>query len=947
MLERQSETERLGRLLTRAREGEGTAAVVRGPAGIGKTLLLNWAASEAVSQGFRVLYARCSELESDYAFGLARNLFEPALHPLPEAERLRLSSGAARFARPALDPSAPVPVGVPALTGDPSAAIINGLYWLSVNLADERPLLAIVDDAQWADALSLRFVHYLGRRVEDLPVLLLTGLRTGEAATSELAEGIGNQPGVEVLEPAPLSAAGVESIVARTYGTTPSSEFLSACVDATSGNPFLVVELLIALADEGIGPTADSARLVPRVRPQTIVRSVLVRLARLPPDFRNLARAASVLGDGASLHHAAELAQTAPARAAEGAAALAAAGMLADRLRLEFVHPLVRSAVYDSIPAAERGIAHAEAAALLTRERAGLDAIAAHLMLCDAHADRHAVATLRAAGRAAIARGAPDAAIAYLRRALAEPPPDDQEQAQVLAELGTAETLARDPAGVTHLEAAYEAITEVGRRGQLAIELGRALMMAGRLDDAVARFERAIDELDDPTDELSLRLEAELITAARLDIRRRAAAAERLSRTAAHVTGRGAAERLVLSNVAFEMVVRGEATAVASQRALLALGDGALLEEASSDSPVYFLAIWALAVCGRFHEAERAVDDALADARRRGSPLGFSMASCFASNVLFRMGRVAEAEASARSVLDVPPEQRWALGLPMGVSFLLDALIERGELDAGEIALADAGIPEEIPELPMLMPLLFSRGKLRLARNETAAGLRDLLLCGERAKKWGSRNPTFLAWRAYAAPVLMAQGEQAHARAIVAEDLELSRAAESPVGEGIALRTAGLLAEGAQGEAMIVEAIDKLGSVGAELEHAKALVELGAWRRRRGQRREAREPLRQGRELARQCAATVLEARAHEELLATGARPRRLALSGVDSLTPSERRVARLAAGGSSNTHIAQELFITRKTVEKHLGSVYLKLDLRSRTQLADVLSRGAAPVPV
>jgi DNA-binding CsgD family transcriptional regulator len=934
-------------LLTRARHGEGSSAVVRGPAGIGKTRLLRWVASEADRHGFTVLSARCSELESDYAFGVVRNLFEPAMHELSEADRARLSSGAARFARPALDPSASVEAGVSAFSADPSAAIIHGLYWLTVNLADERPLLVIVDDVQWADALSLRFVHYLGRRADDLPVLVLTALRSGEAVTSPLAEDIANEAGAEVLEPAALSAAAVETIVAETYGTKPSSEFLKACVAATSGNPFLIVELLAALADGGIEPTAESARLVPAARPQTVARSVLVRLARLPEDFGSLARAMAVLGDGAPLRQAARLAAIDEPRAAEGAAALAAAGMLADRVPLEFVHPLVRSAVYDSIPAAERAVAHAGAAELLTQERAGLDAIAAHLMLCDARGDDSAVATLRAAGRAAVGRGAPHAAVAYLRRALAEPPSDETRHAEVLAELGSAETVARDPVGVTHLQAAHDALADPRRRGELAIELGRALMMAGRLDDAIARFESAIAELDDPTDSLSLRLEADLITAARLDIRRRAAAAERLSRTAAAVEGRGAAERLVLSNVAFEMVVRGEDSDTAAGRAMLALGDGALLAEESSDSPVYYLSIWALAVCGRFREAESAVEAALADARRRGSPLGFSIASCFASNVSYRMGRVTEAEASARSVLAVPAEQRWALGLPMGVSFLLDALVERGELEAAEAALADAGIPEEIPELPMLMPLLFSRGKLRLAQQRTDAGLGDLLLCGERAKKWGSRNPTFLAWRAYAAPVLRARGENEHAATIVEEDLRLSRAARSPAGIGIALRTAGLLAEGEQGDRMLVEAIDRLHGAGAHLEQARGLVELGASRRRHGQRRESREPLLLGRELAHRCGATVLELRAHDELLAAGSRPRRLARSGVSSLTPSEHRVARLAAGGASNTHIAQELFITRKTVEKHLGNVYLKLDLRSRTQLSDVLAAESPPLAV
>jgi DNA-binding CsgD family transcriptional regulator len=155
---------------------------------------------------------------------------------------------------------------------------------------------------------------------------------------------------------------------------------------------------------------------------------------------------------------------------------------------------------------------------------------------------------------------------------------------------------------------------------------------------------------------------------------------------------------------------------------------------------------------------------------------------------------------------------------------------------------------------------------------------------------------------------------------------------------GIALRTAGLITGGEEGQRLLRDALAELDGSGARLEQARTLVELGSLLRRSGQRSAAREPLSQGRELAHTCGATVLEARAHDELLATGSRPRRLMLSGVESLTPSERRVARLAAAGHTNTDIAQALFITRKTVEKHLGGVYSKLGLQSRAQLPAAL---------
>ena len=125
----------------------------------------------------------------------------------------------------------------------------------------------------------------------------------------------------------------------------------------------------------------------------------------------------------------------------------------------------------------------------------------------------------------------------------------------------------------------------------------------------------------------------------------------------------------------------------------------------------------------------------------------------------------------------------------------------------------------------------------------------------------------------------------------------------------------------------------------ARLEHARALVELGSAMRRANRRSEAREPLRRGLELATACGASPLAERAETELLASGARPRRIALSGVDSLTPSERRVAQMAAEGGTNREIAQALFVTQKTVEVHLSSVYRKLDIASRSQLSKALA--------
>jgi DNA-binding CsgD family transcriptional regulator len=159
---------------------------------------------------------------------------------------------------------------------------------------------------------------------------------------------------------------------------------------------------------------------------------------------------------------------------------------------------------------------------------------------------------------------------------------------------------------------------------------------------------------------------------------------------------------------------------------------------------------------------------------------------------------------------------------------------------------------------------------------------------------------------------------------------------------GVTLRTLGLVAGGPEGEAHLREAVDVLSPSGARLEHAKALVDLGAALRRGNRRADSRAYLREGLDLAHRVGAGSLAQRAQAELAATGARPRRLQLTGIESLTPSERRVAELAAGQMTNKDIAQTLFVTPKTVEVHLSSAYRKLEISSRSELASALADGA-----
>jgi DNA-binding CsgD family transcriptional regulator len=294
--------------------------------------------------------------------------------------------------------------------------------------------------------------------------------------------------------------------------------------------------------------------------------------------------------------------------------------------------------------------------------------------------------------------------------------------------------------------------------------------------------------------------------------------------------------------------------------------------------------------------------------------------------------------ALAATELPAPPIYRvFQTGL------LVEALTDQGELAAAEETLAPVDSEAERPALNATL-LRFARGRLRLEQGRVAEGLDDVLAVGEVLVRAQVVSPSFLPWRSEAALAELALGRRESARRLADDELELARAFGTPRARGVALRAAGLVAGGEHGKLLLREAVDALEGAGARLERARALADLGAMFRRRNRRADARELLREALDIAHRAGAASLAARAETELRAAGARPRRVVLAGLESLTASERRIAELASQSLTNREIAQQLFITDRTVEGHLTSVFRKLRLESRTELATAL---AQEVPV
>jgi DNA-binding CsgD family transcriptional regulator len=914
LLERERELSALRAVVAGIAQGAGELVIVEGVPGVGKTRLVADARAAARGAGLQVLEARGAELERDFAFGVARQLFEGAVVGGDDDE---LFAGAARDARRLFA----------AGDGDAGAAqagfaTLHGLYWLVVNLSDRGPVLLSLDDAHWADEPSMRFLDYLGRRVD--------GLRVGAVLAGRPPDGgvwaqVAAQPDVRLVHPRPLSEEAVATLVRDRLGPQASDELCAACHAATNGNPLFLRELLSAL-EAGDGPTSPEE--VTAVGPAAVARFVRHRLAALGEDATELARAAAVLGDGTDPALAGAVAGVDDVTGV--ADALVRADVLAPDEGLAFVHPIVRAAIYEELAPGERRERHAAAAQTLARAGAPPERVAAHVVL-GGTAD---AAVLRAAAASAERRGAPDAAAGYLRRALDDPGPSATTRAEILIELGTCEVAAVDlPAADEHLGAALALETGPAVRASAATMLARAAIVSGgrSAEEAASTLEAVAGELreDDPQQSLALGSELLMLTEAVPQLRPRLP--ERLAAFAAQAASHGPYEAVAEIHASHERLLGGGPAGEALARVQAALARG--LPEGGQTNAV-FIALTTLMLCEQHDTATRWLRAGLEIARRQGQAARQGVIhGQLAANALARGeldAALVEAEVGMALVDD-----RHAMWLQL-VSIATAVHLERGDLEAATATAELCAGVDETRDRIFLGDLLVARGRLRIAHGEVERGIADLMFCGERLAARALRWPC--DWSAYAVPALASLGDE-RAAPLARDQLEVVRRVGVPGRLGQGLRAAAAAAGGDERLELLEEAVDVLRPSPARLELAHALHDLGVELGRRRRRREGREVLRMAAELATSCGAHGLAGRARAELAAGGGRRARLHVTGAEALTPAERRVCELASDGElTNRAIAQSLYVTEKTVELHLSNAYRKLGIRSRFQLAESL---------
>ena len=943
LLERDAELQTLDEALAAAVDGRGSVVAVEGPPGIGKSSLVAACLELARARDMYTVSVRATELERSYPYGIVRQTADSVSLDKSQEERSALFTGAAKLALPILDPGSAEEADNPELMYQR----LHGLYWLTANLARERPLLISIDDAQWADEASMAAERFLSLRIADLPMVLLLAARTADVGQLgvPLAEILADPATVQV-RPGPLSSDGAERRVEALLGSADPA-FAAACHHATGGNPFLLEQLVSEVLAEGIEPTAASAERVASLGPDTVRASVLLRLERLPSAGGPVARALAILGEhDVSLRDVSTLAGVPEDSAAEALAELERAGLVTGAPHLRFVHPILRASIEDDMPAVDRSRAHEQAARVLADRDADPVAVAAHLLVSDPGQGAWAIAALRSAARRAESLGDPSGAVHYLERAVTERPDPDQ-LGEVLFELGLAATHAGDPDAAEYLERAAEAGGSTRLR---ALHWTAVLhLMAGRANKAADVLESALADVHEE-DEAAKPLLETLIAAGLESATVRA----RLGDLFNHVKEpRGAPQtdfdRFALITHAFVSVVEhADATRATDliHRAM-AVEEHGYYESVMRASVGRPMTAFVLTLLERFDESRAILDGLVRAARDYGDRSAAGVFLAERAWTRYRAGNAEGAEADASEALRIARDATRARGhAPIAASVAVLAGMERErpveELEAIVAALPPAGDPDTVVQ----DDLALARAWLRLAQGD-ARGAADAALELDRADSWGCNSPTLLPWRSVASVALTQLGEEERGLALAQEELRLAEELGTPRALGIAQRAVALAGPDDQRIPMLEAAVATFERGSARLELARVTCELGAELRRRGERSAARELLRSAYTIASECGSTALASRARDELSRSGARLIREPASGVEALTPSESRVAELAAEGLTNREVAQALFVSEKTVETHLGRVYRKLGIKSRHALPGALADRQTPEPV
>jgi DNA-binding CsgD family transcriptional regulator len=941
LLEREHELAVVAEALQQACH-RGFMTIIQGPFGGGKSAFVRAVADLGRASGALVLEAQAAPTERQFDFGVVRQLLEPVLAPADGGDHerwLREAAEQARLPLPGRGRFVPEPPG-------PTARVRQSAVWFDAlvdGMARDRTVLIVVDDLHWSDSESLRALLRTARARRPR-TLLVCSLTAGDVRTARPCVRDVLALGDRTVELDGLSTAGTRQVIEAVFEETPDAAFVRACQDRCGGNPFL----LHAVADDalfhGLRPTARDAAAAAALRPLHVRRRLLSYLHSLPDHVRRTACALTLLGAHAEPSLVADLAQVDAHRYADALRVLRPAGLVDDPERRVRVGSMLRDVLEEGLPLEERAAMRGMAAELLHRTGHPAEQAAEHLMSVVALRGRDSVAILRRAADSALRRGSPRDAARYLGRALLDTAPVGASRAGLLIDLANAERSFATAASQRHVAEAVPLLETVRERAAALVRLGPLLIdpYAFRVDELLRRVSADLaavsssDSADVLDRELALRLEAREHFLGAQDPAQQRSALRRLRELGPNPPARSVGERELLGALTHVAMV----TNTVPGDELAALAARLLTQEQPCPDHVHTalpLAVSVLAAAGRTEGAAGWLRQARRVAERYGDHV--EQAVIRAEQALLALAEgdltAARCEVLGEDALSGPEMS----GLPaICAAVLAMVALQTGDPGLAHTVLTRHRLSDRNHFLAALLDM--ACGALAVRRGELRTALDHFSVAGRHMERIGWRNPAVLPWSSAVALMHHRLGDPEQAVAAARAEVEQARAWGAPTALGRALAVEGRVTPGRAGAVLLEEAVDVLekGSNGYEL--GRALHALGTRAETDHTRRE--KALRRARDLAVECNASELETKILRILREQGADSTRKAVS----LTPSEDKVARLAATGMSNQEISAKLSISSRMVEKHLTNCYRKLGIDGRPYLREALADLGSRTP-
>ncbi|MFD0378987.1 AAA family ATPase [Streptomyces sp. NPDC127112] len=915
--------------------GGGSLTVVTGGIGMGKTALLRALPELAERRGVRVLTAGGAPHEQAFRFGVLDQLLTPLLPAtgaaaLPPGEHTGPDSG----------------------PGQDAARLA-----LVAEHADRKPLLLLVDDLQWADTASLRWLARLAGQLPRLRVTLVAALREGDPGEDEPRLHHLTGRAAAVLRLSPLSVGATADLVGARLGRPVDQACARACHEATGGHPLLLTATLDALT--ATGPQAHGGRLpdardIRGIRPDALRERLAVALRGQRPPVWRLAAALAVLGgdpghaeaagdtESAGEDPAARLAGLDATGRAEAVRVLRRLGLLAEGPVPRFVHPVVADAVEETMAPAEARDLRLRAALLLHQGGHPAERAAAQLLAVPSCEEPWAQDVLRAAAAAALRRTDPEAAARYLRRALLLSPPDGPARAELLVELATVERDFAPRAALRHLTQALLLLPDPARQAEVAGRIPPFLLddCPPATLDTVATTATGLGDpaaLTGTARRSALRLEARLRHPAVAGPAELDGSAARLRALGPVPRLDGAADRERVTVLLHGAVLAQQVTAAEA----VPLAERLLQHEPATPDHVHtalplltdvLVAADSLATIGPW--LHTAYDRALRD----HATVPRALIAVELAHLALARGDLALARTHAAEALDLDATD-WATLRTL-------AAVVLAALEARDTALCErllSGSPPDAAHghLPSLRLLI--RGSAAALRQDLPTALGCYLDWGRTAERAHWRNPAVAPWRSWVSALHYRMGRPGQAHDLMDEEFERAVTWGSPVAIGRAQRGRGAITGGERGLALLRESAATLERTAHVLEQARTSLLLGRRLLTAGREAEAEHRLTRARDQGLRCGAPWIADRAGRALHTIAGSQ---GADAVAALTRTERRVAALAARGTSNRAIAEGLEVSARAVEKHLTRAYRKLRIDGRAELAPMAQLLAQECP-